>query len=316
MGRHVQLTGFVMPEKLGASSTAMSLFESSQAARRLVTFVQVKQTLFDSSITGVGLNPFYIESCRGCAWLEAVRRMSYVPTSWTSCEYTVHSRRLGKGLSTCAATVQIREQGFMLAFTPLRFFAQWVCKPADWKPALTYPNCMSELIKDMLPESHHVCVHFCQRKNCVLTQEGCPDLTITDGAGWLRLYFCERCLLGLCYSLAVQLTRLGYTPIVLQPNTSRLRNGTAMFVCFLLCLEEIGLVRKEHKILVSSVYKIHVFSRTLQTLYWSVSVSVVWLMQYCIVFASQAEPPGSYVRDWMIIVFFHFIGRYGHFYVN
>ena len=66
MGRHVQLTGFVMPEKLGASSTAMSLFESSQAARRLVTFVQVKQTLFDSSITGVGLNPFYIESCRGC----------------------------------------------------------------------------------------------------------------------------------------------------------------------------------------------------------------------------------------------------------
>ena len=28
------------------------------------------------------------------------------------------------------------------------------------KPALTHPNCMSELIKDMLPESHHVCVHF------------------------------------------------------------------------------------------------------------------------------------------------------------
>ena len=67
MGRHVQLTGFVMPEKLGASSTAMSLFESSQAARRLVTFVQVTQTLLIRCMTGMGLNPFYIESCRGCA---------------------------------------------------------------------------------------------------------------------------------------------------------------------------------------------------------------------------------------------------------
>ena len=135
-------------------------------------------------------------------------------------------------------------------------------------------------------------------------------------------YFCERCLLGLClfFGSAAHTSWL-YSDSF--GNPTRVDYGTGhetMFVCFLLCLEEIGLVRiEEHKTLVCRVFtKYMSLVRTLQTLYWSVSVSAVWLVQYCIVFASSglSRLVLRASGDWMIIVFFHFIGRYGHFCVN
>mmetsp|Transcript_12661 Transcript_12661/g.53444 ORF Transcript_12661/g.53444 Transcript_12661/m.53444 type:complete len:185 (-) Transcript_12661:2657-3211(-) len=101
---------------------------------------------------------------------------------------------------------------------------------------------MSELIKDMLPESHH------------------------EAVVELVPYFCES-----------------------FGNPTRVDYGTgheAMFVCFLLCLEEIGLVRnEEHKTLVCRVFtKYMSLVRTLQTLYWlepAGSKGVWGLDDYC-----------------------------------
>jgi len=72
-------------------------------------------------------------------------------------------------------------------------------------------------------------------------------------------------------------------------NPTRVDYGTgheAMFVCFLLCLEEIGLVRnEEHKTLVCRVFtKYMSLVRTLQTLYWlepAGSKGVWGLDDYC-----------------------------------
>jgi len=121
MGRHVQLTGFVMPEKLGASSTAMSLFETSQAARRLVTFVQsLAAAVRDSKLS---------DECPTSPLLE----------------------RLVSTLSTA--------EGWVKEYPPVQQQFRYGNKAFRcWHSRL----CVSsrKLIKDMLPESHHVCVHY------------------------------------------------------------------------------------------------------------------------------------------------------------
>jgi len=165
---------------------------------------------------------------------------------------------------------------------------------------LTFASWMLELVKELLPISHHVRLFFSTWKRHT----------------WLWGYSIEfdhnrrRLLLNSCHTsvkgAVLNLPRImsccesqTYSQCFASfGNPTRMDYGTGhetMFVFFLLCLEEIGLVTVEdHRALVCRVFAKYVsVVRTLQTVYWSVLFSIVWLSTVYRPCVHRLEPAGS-----------------------